>query len=205
MNAFNAKDYACALIDEKIFIMNEKQPFTWTSGLVMPFYCDQRAILCNVTLRKKVLLGLKNIILEIPNYKHCALVGVVSAGVPWASMLAEELGMPLGYVRSQKKDHGKKNALEGNIAKSTPIILIEDLVSTAKSLVNAYNLLIEEGHRVVYSAALFSYQFKASKEALSQIGLPLKTLSNFKILNQQLCPSLQLTKEQARNFSDDAL
>lgn len=202
MNNFSAKDYACALIDEKIFVFNEKNPFTWTSGLVMPFYCDQRAILSNVTLRTKVLVGLKNIIQNIPNYKQCALVGVVSAGVPWASLLAHELNLPLGYVRGQKKEHGKKNALEGNINKSIPLILIEDLVSTAKSLVQAHTLLMEEGYRIVNSVALFTYNFKTSKEALKAINLPLTTLTNFKILNEQLDPPLELNKDQAKLFYD---
>ncbi len=202
MKSFSGKDYACALIDEKIFIFNEKQPFTWTSGLVMPFYCDQRAILSNIVLRTKVLVGLKKLIQDIPNYKQCALVGVVSAGVPWASMLAQDLGLPLGYVRSQKKEHGKKNALEGNIIKSMPIILVEDLVSTAKSLVQAHTLMVEEGYRVVQSIALFTYNFKASRDALKAINLPLATLSNFKILNEQLDPPMQLNKDQAKLFCD---
>lgn len=201
MKSFSGKDYACALIDEKIFIFNEKQPFTWTSGLVMPFYCDQRAILSNIVLRTKVLVGFKKIIQDIPNYKQCALVGVVSAGVPWASMLAQELGLPLGYVRSQKKEHGKKNALEGNIDKGMPVILVEDLVSTAKSLVQAHALLVEEGYRVVQSVALFTYNFKASRDALKAINLPLTTLSNFKILNEQLDPPLNL-RDQAKLFCD---
>lgn len=205
MKIFTSEDYASALVENKIFIINETHPFTWTSGLVMPFYCDQRAILCNVDLRKKVIKGLSALVKEIPNYQECALVGVVSAGVPWASMLSEELNLPLGYVRSQKKDHGKKNALEGNIARTMPIILIEDLISTAKSIVQAYNLLKDEGYEIRYGVALFSYGFRGANDSLKNINLPVKTLSNFKALNKQLKTPIKLNSEQKNLFFNETL
>ncbi len=202
MKIFTSHDYATELVRENIFVINEQQPFTWTSGLVMPFYCDQRAILSNIELRNKVLSGLAQLLTEIPNYKQCALVGVVSAGVPWASMLASLLNLPLGYVRAQKKDHGKKNALEGNILLKMPIILVEDLISTAKSLVHAHNLLKEEGYSIIHGIALFSYGFRSSAEALKQINLPVTTLSDFNKLQTQLRNPIQLTPEQLKLFGD---
>jgi orotate phosphoribosyltransferase len=202
MNTYSSKDYAKDLVRENIFVINEANPFTWTSGLVMPFYCDQRSILSNVTFRNNVLKGLTEILKKIPNYQSCALVGVVSAGVPWATMLATHLNLPLGYVRSQKKEHGKKNALEGNIEKNMPIILVEDLISTAKSIVAAHTLLKDEGYSIQQGLALFSYGFQSAFTALKEINLSVHTLSNFSELNKQLEKPLRLTAEQKLLFHE---
>ena len=203
MNNILSKKYAEFLVKESIFIINEEQPFTWTSGLVMPFYCDQRAILGNQYHRQQVLQWLVEFVkTQIHQYKECALVGVVTAGVPWATMLAQELNLPLGYVRGQKKEHGKKNALEGNFSKDLPIILVEDLVSTAKSLNQAYALLVEEGYKISQAISLFSYNFKSAQKTLKDIGLPLFSLSNFHVLNTCLKKPMHLTKEQGQLFEE---
>ena len=205
MPIYTSKDYAKDLVKENIFVINETQPFQWTSGLMMPFYCDQRAILSNIHLRDKVLQGLTHLVKKIPHYQDCALVGVVSAGVPWASMLATQLQLPLGYVRSQKKEHGKKNALEGGIPQSIPIILVEDLISTAKSIVQAYHLLKDENFTVTHGISLFSYGFKSSADALKNINLSVESLSTFRELNQELDRPIQLSLEQQLLFSSSIL
>lgn len=200
MNCLDNISYAKVLLEEKIFIINEDTPFTWTSGITMPFYCDQRSLLSNILLREKIVFSLCEIIKKIPNFKNCSIVGVVSAGVPWASMIAHSLQLPLGYVRSQKKEHGKKNAVEGNIEKDSPVIIIEDLVSTAKSLNVAHANLMDEGFKPYCAVALFTYNFKLAKEQLEKITLPLYTLSDFKVLNSLRNKPIKLTPQQAELF-----
>lgn len=202
MNYYDNKTYAKMLIDSNTFSINEQNPFRWTSGLEMPFYCDQRSLLSNVKIRKKIVSSLCLIIQNLHNFEKCSVVGVVSAGVPWASMISQELNLPLGYVRSQKKDHGKKNAIEGNIDPSMPVIIIEDLVSTAKSLIQAYIGLKEEGFSPYYSFALFTYNFKIAIEELKKINLPLQTLSDFNTLNSIRSAPIKLTDEQKSYFSN---
>lgn len=197
-----AADYAQLLLQEKVFQYQAQKQFTWTSGLIMPFYCDQRLLLSYVHARKKIIQLLVNFYqsANLP-LQNIALVGIATAGISWAALLAHELNLPMAYVRPQKKEHGQKKSLEGDLPPGTEIILVEDLVSTAKSLSAAAQILRAENYHINKVLTLFTYELLLAQKALEENKLELFALSSFASLYPMVKNELQFSATQINYFA----
>ncbi len=148
--------------------LSPDKPFTWTSGIISPIYCDNRKTLSYPKLRKSIANKFVNIIKE--KYKDVeVIVGVASAGVPHASIIAHMLNKPLIYIRSDSKGHGLKNKIEGHIKKGSKVVIIEDLISTGKSVVNAINELKE--CNILGIISIVNYELQISKDNLKDYNV----------------------------------
>lgn len=170
------KMIANELIEIGALSLRPNDPFTWTSGIKSPIYCDNRMTLYYPELRKKIALGLVEIIKE--KYSDAEVIaGTATAGIPHAMLVADIMGLPMVYVRSKPKEHGKGNQIEGKIEKGKKAVVIEDLISTGGSSVTSAKALEEEGIKVLGIAAIFTYELD-----LADTTYPIYTLSNYSAL-----------------------
>lgn len=146
------------------------EPFTWASGIKSPIYCDNRLTLTAPEVRDKVEEGLAALVKE--HFPECeVLMGTATAGIAHAAITAHLMNMPMGYVRSGAKDHGRANRIEGRLEKGEKVVVVEDLVSTAKSSLEVVEALREEGADVLGMVSIFTYGMKAGKEKLAAAGV----------------------------------
>lgn len=146
------------------------EPFTWASGIKSPIYCDNRLTLTAPEVRDKVEEGLAALVKE--HFPECeVLMGTATAGIAHAAITAHLMNMPMGYVRSGAKDHGRANRIEGRLEKGEKVVVVEDLISTAKSSLEVVEALREEGADVLGMVSIFTYGMKAGKEKLSAAGV----------------------------------
>ena len=161
--------------------LNTRQPFTWASGWKSPVYCDNRKILSYPHIRDYVKSELANAVLE--NFENAAaLAGVATAGIPHGTLAADLLRLPFVYVRNKAKGHGLENRIEGVLQPGQQVVVIEDLVSTGKSSLEAVQALRDSGAEVMGMCALFTYGFPEATEAFEKAGVTLVTLSNYDAL-----------------------
>jgi len=161
--------------------LNTRQPFTWASGWKSPVYCDNRKILSYPHIRDYVKSELANAVLE--NFEDAAaLAGVATAGIPHGALAADLLRLPFVYVRNKPKGHGLENRIEGVLQPGQQVVVIEDLVSTGKSSLEAVQALRDAGAEVMGMCALFTYGFPEAAEAFEKAGVTLVTLSNYDAL-----------------------
>ncbi len=174
--------------------LNIQQPFTWASGWKSPVYCDNRKILSYPHIRDYVKSELANAVLE--NFEDAAaLAGVATAGIPHGALAADLLRLPFVYVRSKPKEHGLGNQIEGVLKPGQQVVVIEDLVSTGKSSLEAVQALRDAGAEVMGMCALFTYGFPQAAEAFEKAGVTLVTLSNYDAL-MELGQRMSLIAEQ---------
>lgn len=146
------------------------EPFTWASGIKSPIYCDNRLTLTAPEVRDKVEEGLVALVKE--HFPECeVLMGTATAGIAHAAITAHLMNMPMGYVRSGAKDHGRANRIEGRLEKGEKVVVVEDLISTAKSSLEVVEALREEGADVLGMVSIFTYGMKAGKEKLAAAGV----------------------------------
>ena len=158
--------------------LRPEQPFTWASGIKSPVYCDNRLTLTAPDVRLDVENGLAETIKN--NYPDCeVLMGTSTAGIAHAAITAHILGLPMGYVRSGAKDHGRKNRIEGRLSPGDKVVVVEDLISTGGSALEAVEALREAGAEVLGIAALFTYGMEKGKERLAEHGVRAVCLTNF--------------------------
>lgn len=169
------------LLNQKAVFLRPEEPFTWASGIKSPVYCDNRLLISSVDARDKVINAFCEVIKKLN--VNC-IAGTATAGIPWASWIAYELRLPLIYVRSSSKDHGRKNAVEGLVSAGSKTVLIEDLVSTGKSSVAAAKKLQEQGIVVEKVLSIFSYGFPQVKDVFLKENLSFESLSSFEVLAQ---------------------
>ena len=166
------------LLQIKAIKLETEKPFQWSSGIYSPIYCDNRIVLSFPKIRKLVCDCFVEIIKE--KYNDTELVaGVATGGIGMGMLIAEKLDLPFVYVRPQAKKHGRKNQIEGLIKKNIKAIVIEDLISTGKSSLNAVNALKKEKVNVIGLISLFSYELEDAKKNISKSGLNYCSLSNF--------------------------
>lgn len=159
------------------------QPFTWASGIKSPIYCDNRLTLTAPKVRNDVENGLAKIINE--NYPDAeVLMGTSTAGIAHAAITAHILDMPMGYVRSGAKDHGRGNQIEGKLEKGQKVVVVEDLISTGGSVIEVVNVLREAGAEVLGIASIFTYGMKKGLERLKAAEVKNISLSNFDVITQ---------------------
>lgn len=159
------KHIAHDLLSIGAVFLRPDEPFTWASGIKSPIYCDNRLTLSDVAVREDVENGLAALVREhFPQAE--ALMGTSTAGIAHAAITATKLGMPMGYVRSSAKDHGRTNRIEGRLDKGCKVVVIEDLISTAGSCIEVVEALREAGAEVLGIVSIFTYGMQKGLEAL---------------------------------------
>ncbi len=176
-----ALNLAMYLLQIKAVKLSPKQPFTWASGLHSPIYCDNRVTLSYPMVRTFIRQQFVEQLLK--HYgKPDAIAGVATGGIAQGALVAQELGVPFAYVRSEKKSHGMQNQIEGIIESGQSVVVIEDLVSTGKSSLLAVDALREAGANVKGMLAIFTYQLPVAEENFKAKECPLHTLTNYETL-----------------------
>lgn len=165
------------LLSIQAVFLKPNDPFTWASGIKSPIYCDNRLTLSSVEVRKDVEEGLAQIVKEYyPEVQM--LMGTSTAGIAHAAITATILDMPMGYVRSGHKDHGRQNQIEGRLEKGTKVVVIEDLISTGGSVIEVVDVLREAGAEVLGIASIFTYGLQKGIDRLKAADVKNVSLSN---------------------------
>ena len=150
------KEIAKGLLSIQAVFLRPDEPFTWASGIKSPIYCDNRLTLTAPEVRTKVEEGLMSVIKE--HYPECeVLMGTSTAGIAHAAIVGHMMGLPMGYVRSSAKDHGRTNKIEGRLEAGQKVVVIEDLISTGGSVLDTVTALREVGAEVLGVASIFTY------------------------------------------------
>lgn len=190
-----AKTIGKDLLDIRAVFLSPNEPFTWASGIQSPIYTDNRITLSYPKIRRQIAQGLAQIIKD--NFPEAEVIaGTATAGIPHAAWVAEILDLPMIYVRSKPKDHGKGNQIEGRIEEGQKIVLIEDLISTGGSVLEAAAAAEKEGVTVLGIAAIFSYELSSAIENFEKANLKLMTLSNFSSLIEQALENDYISKDE---------
>jgi orotate phosphoribosyltransferase len=172
---------AADLLQIKAIKLSKTTPFQWASGWQAPIYCDNRKTLSYPDIRNNLLEGFLAIIREhFPDANYIA--GVATGGIPLGILVADRLELPFVYVRSAKKEHGLQNQVEGVLNQQAKVVVIEDLISTGKSSLNAVEALQSLGACVLGMAAIFTYGFKIAEENFADQNCKLFTLSDYRHL-----------------------
>jgi orotate phosphoribosyltransferase len=169
------------LLKERAVFLRHEDPFTWTSGIRSPVYCDNRLLISTVDSRRVIVDAFCQ---QLSELKLDAIAGTATAGIPWAAWIAMQLSLPMVYVRSAAKEHGRKSAIEGQLPEGSKVALIEDLISTGKSSIAAAEQLRSAGMQVEKVMSIFSYDFPQAHQLFQAKHLPLSSLSTFEVLAQ---------------------
>jgi len=176
------REIAAALLEIEAVSLQPETPFTWSSGLKSPIYCDNRLTLSYPDVRRKVAEGLKNLIVEkFPDVD--VIAGTATAGIPHAAWVSELLNLPMSYVRSKAKGHGKGNQIEGRVTKGQKVVVVEDLISTGGSVIEAVQALREAGCEVLGVVAIFTYELEKGEQQLKAAGISAYSLTDFTTLS----------------------
>ncbi|WP_164848362.1 orotate phosphoribosyltransferase [Halobacteriovorax sp. HLS] len=172
------KEVAKILLDNNCLQLSPSEPFTYASGLKGPIYCDNRKLLSFVEARSRIVQHFVETINE-SGIKFDQLAGLATAGIPHCAFIANELSVPMIYIRGKAKGHGKQNQIEGSFKKGQSILLVEDLINQGKSLEDAIIAALAEGLVPVGVVSIVTYEMQKSKEILSKYKIPLISLTNF--------------------------
>lgn len=177
------KTIAKDLLSIKAVFLKPADPFTWASGIKSPIYCDNRLTLSFPKVREDVENGLAQTVKEkFPEAE--VLMGTSTAGIAHAAITATILGLPMGYVRSGHKDHGRQNQIEGKIEKGQKVVVIEDLISTGGSVIEVVDVLREVGADVLGIVSIFTYGLQKGLDRLKEANVVNYSLSNFDALSE---------------------
>ncbi|WP_342421430.1 orotate phosphoribosyltransferase [Paenibacillus sp. FSL E2-0178] len=161
--------------------LRPQEPFTWTSGIKSPIYCDNRLTLSFPVVRGYIADAFAELIRA--SYPDAEVIaGTATAGIPHAAWVADKLGLPMAYIRDKAKGHGKQNQIEGLIAPGQKVIVIEDLISTGGSSIKAAQAVQEAGGVPLAVLAIFSYELDRAVDAFAAADIPLQSLSNYSTL-----------------------
>lgn len=170
------------------------EPFTWASGIKSPVYCDNRLTLTAPKVRTDVENSLAQVIKE--NYPDVeVLMGTSTAGIAHAAITAHIMNLPMGYVRSGSKDHGRQNQIEGKLNKGDKVVVIEDLISTGGSVIEVVNVLREAGAEVLGVASIFTYGMQKGLDRLKEANVKNISLTNFDVIAQVAAKENYIKKE----------
>lgn len=171
------------LLKIKAVFFRPEEPFTWASGIKSPVYTDNRLTLTAPEVRNDVENGLAQIIKE--NYPEVeVLMGTSTAGIAHAAITGHIMNLPMGYVRSGAKDHGRQNQIEGKLEKGQKVVVVEDLISTGGSCIEVVNVLREAGAEVLGIASIFTYGMKKGLDRLAEANVKNVSLTNFDVIAQ---------------------
>ena len=177
LNRTIAKD----LLSIRAVFFRPEEPFTWASGIKSPVYCDNRLTLTAPQVRNDVENGLAETIRE--NYPGVeVLMGTSTAGIAHAAITAHLMGLPMGYVRSGAKDHGRQNQIEGELKPGQKVVVVEDLISTGGSVIEVVNVLREAGAEVLGIVSIYTYGMKKGLDRLAEANVKNVSLTNFDVI-----------------------
>lgn len=166
------------LLEIKAVFLRPQEPFTWASGIKSPIYCDNRLILTAPEARNEVEQAIADTVKrEYPEAE--VLMGTATAGIAHAAVAAHLLGLPMGYVRSGAKDHGRQNRIEGKLTEGEKVVVIEDLISTGGSLIETVEALREAGAEVLGTVSIFTYGMEKGKQRLAEAKVRAVSLTDF--------------------------
>ncbi len=196
-----AKKTAEVLLQVKAIKLSPTDPFTWASGWKSPIYCDNRVTLSYPTVRVFLKEEISKIV-ESKYGKPDVIAGVATGAIAIGVLVAQELGVPFIYVRPEPKSHGRKNQIEGHLKNGQNVVVIEDLISTGKSSLNAVKALKESGATVKGMVAIFSYGFDLASENFKNSNVDLTTLSDYSHLLEQAMDSKYITEKELDTLTD---
>ena len=173
-----AKEIARDLLKIKAVYLKPEEPFTWASGIKSPIYTDNRVTLAYPETRTLIEDGfVEKIRAEFPDVE--VIAGTATAGIPHGAIIADKMDLPFAYIRSKPKDHGAGNQIEGRVAPGQKMVVIEDLISTGGSVLDAIAAAKREGADVIGAAAIFTYELPKAEKNFNDAGVKLVTLSNY--------------------------
>jgi len=176
-----SKQIAASLLEIGAVHLRPNEPFTWTSGIKSPIYCDNRVTMSYPEVRKYIAEGFAATIrAKFPDAE--VIAGTATAGIPHAAWVADIMNLPMIYVRDKAKGHGRQNQIEGLLSAGKKVVVIEDLISTGGSSLKAAQAVEAEGGKVLGVVAIFSYQFPSAEAKFAEAGMPMTTLSNYSAL-----------------------
>ena len=196
-----AQQTAESLLQINAIKLNPKNPFIWASGWQSPIYCDNRVALSYPKVRTYLSQVLAE---EIKNQfqNDIVIAGVATGAIGIGMLVAQELGLPFIYVRPEPKKHGRKNQIEGKLEPNQKVVVIEDLISTGKSSLNAVKALEASGNEILGMLALFNYGFPEASHAFDQANLKLQTLCDYNNLLKVALEQNKITEKEAQNLSE---
>ena len=172
---------AKALLEVGAVELKPNDPFTWASGIKSPIYCDNRITMSSPAIRKEIAKGLAEAIEKnFPGTE--AVAGTATAGIPHAAWVSDVLELPMMYVRSKAKEHGRGNQIEGKIVAGQKVVVIEDLISTGGSSLVAVEALQKEGFEVLGVVSIFTYGLPKAEQAFKEAGISFVSLTNYDAL-----------------------
>ena len=175
------------------------EPFTWASGIQSPVYCDNRLTLTAPAVRDHVEEGLRELVKTY--YPDCqVLMGTSTAGIAHAAIVGHLMGLPMGYVRSGAKDHGRKNQIEGRLEPGQKVVVVEDLISTGGSVIEVVNILREAGANVLGVVSIFTYGMQKGLERLAQAQVENHSLCNFDVIARVAAEAGYIRPEDVRRL-----
>ena len=176
-----AKEIAKSLLDIEAVTLSPNDLYTWSSGIKSPIYCDNRVTLGYPEVRRAIRDGLSQMIIE--QFGNVDIVsGTATAGIPHAAYISEKLNLPMNYVRSKSKSHGKQNQIEGAVSKGKKVVVVEDLISTGGSSLECVDALREAGCEVIGMVAIFTYGLPKATENFAKKDCTFFTLTNYETL-----------------------
>lgn len=196
-----AKETAALLLQIEAIKLQPKKPFTWASGWKSPIYCDNRTTLSFPKIRN----FLKDKLVEVIKKTYGepeVIAGVATGAIAIGALVAQEMELPFVYVRPEPKKHGRQNQIEGFLEKNKKVVVVEDLISTGKSSLNAVEALKKVNADVKGMVAIFSYGFEAATENFKNKKVTLQTLSGYKYLLEQAVESNYIVKEQLQTLQE---
>jgi orotate phosphoribosyltransferase len=169
------------LLDIEAVTLSPDDPYTWSSGMKAPIYCDNRLIISYPEIRSDIAdYFVEMIQTHYPDVD--VIAGTATAGIPHAAFVADRLNLPMIYVRSKPKAHGTGSQIEGRLRKGDKVVIIEDLISTARSALNSMYAIENEGGKVLGCAAIFTYELQKGKDAIAEAQLDVQTITDFSTL-----------------------
>ena len=201
MNKDTSKKTAELLLQIKAIKLSPNEPFQWASGWKSPIYCDNRVTLSYPPVRVFLKEEIAKIA-ELEYGKPDVIAGVATGAIAIGILVAQELGVPFVYVRPEPKKHGRKNQIEGHLESGQNVVVIEDLISTGNSSLNAVAALKEAGAVVKGMVAIFSYGFDVASENFKEKNVNLKTLSNYENLLEQALDSNYISQKELATLQE---
>ena len=189
------------LLNLNAVMLRTKPPFRWASGILSPIYTDNRILMSYPKERELIVNSFIKLIRK-NKIKFDGFAGTATAGIPWASWLAQKLKKPMIYVRSETKDHGKENMVEGKIEENKAYIVVEDLVSTGSSSLNTINAVRERNGVVEFCISIFTYELEKAKNNFESANVKLLTLTDFTSFVKTALKKKYISKEQLSHIMD---
>ena len=189
------------LLNLNAVMLRTKPPFRWASGILSPIYTDNRLLMSYPKERKFIINSFVKLI-KSNKIKADGFAGTATAGIPWAAWIAQKMNKPMVFVRSESKDHGKENKVEGVVESGKTYVVVEDLISTGTSSLNTINSVREKGGIVENCITIFTYELEKSKNNFESANVKLNTLTNFTNLIKTAVQKKYIAKEQLNHILD---